>query len=463
MFDSCEEVLAALTEVVGQDAGALDADELLTRLSTISQLESVLAAAKAETMVGFHRELAGVSADLGHDSPRPGDRPASAAERRWSGDVLRSVSDEIGLVLGAHRRTAARWINRAAVLVERFAATHELLAKGGLPAAAAQTIAHELAVIANDELRAGVEKVVLAWGLRYGWVRIKRTAQREAAKALAEYESLLHAQRLMERTTYTVSHDGGMADLVVSTSAVDVTAIMAALTARAVKLQRQGDQRSLDELRTDLAVSRLLGEDAATEDNAEPACAAADTAPGAASPNRSSTEESRGPVPPESGMNPAVGAQVVIHCSYEEAEALATGAIATGGELEGYGILPQDALAMAFRKAKFRYRLTNRVPKSDPASYEPSPGLAEHVRDRDRRCRFPGCNARVKYCDLDHRVPFPDGCTDADNLEPLCREHHRLKHRGNWQVFKVDDGSLVWISPSGRAHVDPPPALPGAA
>jgi len=45
----------------------------------------------------------------------------------------------------------------------------------------------------------------------------------------------------------------------------------------------------------------------------------------------------------------------------------------------------------------------------------------------------------------------------------LCRQHHRLKHDGDWQVFRADDNTLIWISPTGRAHLDPPPALPGAA
>jgi hypothetical protein len=161
-------------------------------------------------------------------------------------------------------------------------------------------------------------------------------------------------------------------------------------------------------------------------------------------------------VPPESGLNPAVAVQVVIHCTYAEAEALATGAICTGGELEGYGPLPQDALAMAFRRAQFRYRLTDRSPKSDPDRYTPSPGLDQHVRDRDQRCRFPGCTAKVQSCDLDHRVPFPKGRTDEDNLEPLCRHHHRLKHHGDWQVFSTDTGTTVFISPTGRAYLEPP-------
>jgi hypothetical protein len=167
-------------------------------------------------------------------------------------------------------------------------------------------------------------------------------------------------------------------------------------------------------------------------------------------------------VVPESGLNPAVAVQVVIHCTYAEAEALATGAICTGGELDGYGGLPQDALAMAFRRAKFRYRLTDRSPKSDPARYTPSPGLDQHVRDRDRTCRFPGCNAPVQYCDLDHRIPFPQGPTDDENLGAFCRHHHRLKHHGNWQVYTTDTGTLVFISPTGRAYLDPP-TLPDTA
>ena len=554
MFDSSVEMMDTMASVASVDIVTLDADGLLDQLSKIGQLESGLAARKAEAMVAFHRVLSGTSADLGHESPRPGDRPAGPSERRWSGEVLRSVTDEIGLALGAHRRTAARWLNRAAVLVDRFQTTLQLLRAGGMPVAAAQHVAHELAVIVDDDLRAAVEKVVLAWGQRYGWRRIKKIAQREAQKVLAEYESLLHAQRQDERTTYTVSHDGGIAELVVSTSAIDVTAIMAALTLRARELQREGDPRDLNQLRTDLAVDRLLGNDQTTTGSPhpdteptadakpstdseptprpdttpsgdptpddEPACydeaapddepwwhgeatpddeptshsetrpdgdpeSYADTAPDAAdrpdaetipgaTPSTETTPSSdtnldaagagagagddaaRLSAPPESGLNPAVGIQVVIHCTYAEAEALATGAICTGGELEGYGPLPQDALAMAFTRAKFRYRLTDRTPTSDPDRYTPSPGLDQHVRDRDQQCRFPGCTAKVQSCDLDHRVPFPEGRTDVDNLGPFCRHHHRLKHHGDWQVYSTDTGTLVFISPTGRAYLEPP-------
>jgi hypothetical protein len=264
---------------------------------------------------------------------------------------------------------------------------------------------------------------------------------------------LLHGQRHAERTTYVQSHHG-----------------------------RKGDARSLDELRTDIAVARLLGPDQATAADTDTrgaadmdkgaAATAADECGNASATNAANDGQSdddnahtgakEEPVPPVSGLNPAVGVEVVIHCTFDEAAALASGAISTGGDLDGYGPLPQDALALAFRRAKFRYRLTDREPVSDPARHDPSLGLAQHVRDRDRRCRFPGCNSPAVHCDLDHRVAFPEGATDAHNLEPLCRHHHRLKHLGDWQVFNTDDGTLIWISPTGRAYFDPP-ALPRAA
>ena len=374
--------------------------------------------------------------------------------------MLRSVSDEIGLVLGAHRRTAARWLNRAAVLVERFPATHELLASGGITVAAAQIIAKELACVVDDELRAGVEALVLAWGQRYGWARIKQIAQREAAKVVAEYDSLTHDLNVDERTTYMENHGAGIADLVISTDAVDVTGIMVSLTARAAKLRKAGDPRSLDQLRTDLAVERLLGPDSAHAGN-EGSRADADSDSRAGAAGAAGTEASGASSGPR-GPGESAEVRVVIHCTAAEAAALASGEMSTGGELEGYGPLPQDALALAFKKATFRYRLTDVTPQSDPERHDPSPGLAQHVRDRDRWCVFPGCTAPAIRCDLDHRHPYPDGATDAHNLECLCRHHHRLKHLGNWQAFITEDGTLIWIGPTGRAYVTPA-AMPHAA
>jgi hypothetical protein len=52
-------------------------------------------------------------------------------------------------------------------------------------------------------------------------------------------------------------------------------------------------------------------------------------------------------------------------------------------------------------------------------------------------------------------VPYPKGPTTADNLAPLCRGHHRLKHEGGWTLLKNDRGYL-WINPAGIEYTKQP-------
>jgi len=97
-------------------------------------------------------------------------------------------------------------------------------------------------------------------------------------------------------------------------------------------------------------------------------------------------------------------------------------------------------------------------PPPETDGYTPGAELDRFVRLRDRRCRFPGCRARARTCDLDHRREWPDGPTAHDNLCCLCEHHHRLKHQApGWQFDEADDGGLAITMPSGKALVSHPP------
>jgi hypothetical protein len=99
---------------------------------------------------------------------------------------------------------------------------------------------------------------------------------------------------------------------------------------------------------------------------------------------------------------------------------------------------------------------------TDPASgnvldygrktYSPPAALADQVRARDKHCVFPGCMRIAKNCDIDHRVPYPEGPTSADNLACLCRHHHRLKHEAGWTLDRRGDHH-VWTTPTGATYV----------
>ncbi|MGH2671282.1 MAG: HNH endonuclease, partial [bacterium] len=103
--------------------------------------------------------------------------------------------------------------------------------------------------------------------------------------------------------------------------------------------------------------------------------------------------------------------------------------------------------------------LTDQPPPSDPNRYTPSAALDTYIRLRDRTCMFPGCNQPARYADVDHRIAFAaGGRTTADNLQCLCRHHHRLKHDGGWTIHPNPDHTHTWTSPTGRPYRDNTPA-----
>ncbi len=91
--------------------------------------------------------------------------------------------------------------------------------------------------------------------------------------------------------------------------------------------------------------------------------------------------------------------------------------------------------------------------------YRPPASLRRLLRWRATRCMAPGCGIPADRCDLDHTIAWEHGGhTAADNLAPLCRGHHSVKHHGGWRVAHVADhpGALAWTSPSGRRYIVEP-------
>jgi hypothetical protein len=81
-------------------------------------------------------------------------------------------------------------------------------------------------------------------------------------------------------------------------------------------------------------------------------------------------------------------------------------------------------------------------------AYRPPTRLRRFLEARDRTCVFPGCGRPARKTDKDHRRPWPTGPTSADNLDCLCRHHHRAKHNV-FTVLRDPDGSYLWITRGG--------------
>jgi hypothetical protein len=485
--------------------------------------------------------------------------------------------------------------------VHNYPATWAALAEGELTERAAFTIVSELSVLEDPgDLRAA-EAAVLAWARQHPVQRIKQAARAEAAKRDAAAADKAHKAARDDRSVRMVSTDFGTADLIHSQ---DAAAVMTSLSRAALRHRRHGDVRSMDQLRADIALARLLPrtKHTTTPTPNTPADAAADATAAAAADAAAATTDvdtsadagaagvdaeasgrtsdttadgttadartaggsanadangasadadgkaggrttgtpedgdadtdvdlgtdvgvgdrasadgdhvddayaaagagAAGETPhdPDSGIRDdgdgdgdgedvvdeatlGADARVSIHATGAELRALLDGDHGTGGELEGHGPIPQNALRKALIKAltqtllpalptsptrgrrgaringsRIEVRVTDQPPAGDPDKYTPSAALDRYVRLRDRTCRFPGCNRPAQFTDLDHRVAFAaGGRTTADNLHCLCRHHHRLKHEGNWTVRRNPDGSHTWTSPTGRQYRDDNP------
>jgi len=129
------------------------------------------------------------------------------------------------------------------------------------------------------------------------------------------------------------------------------------------------------------------------------------------------------------------------------------------GELAGYGPVVADVarqVAESQSGAEWRYTVTDpesgQVVVNGTTRRRPSTGQRRQVEARNPMCVFPGCRMPAAQCDLDHRVPWSEhGPTSVDNLVPLCRHDHRIRHQAGWAHESLDDGDHRWTS--GLGHV----------
>ncbi|MCP2241835.1 HNH endonuclease signature motif containing protein [Lentzea aerocolonigenes] len=71
---------------------------------------------------------------------------------------------------------------------------------------------------------------------------------------------------------------------------------------------------------------------------------------------------------------------------------------------------------------------------------------------RDRGCAFPGCFRPPRHCDAHHIKHWANGGdTSVDNAVLLCRHHHTLIHKSEWEVRLVNGMPTfyppAWLDP----------------
>jgi hypothetical protein len=201
------------------------------------------------------------------------------------------------------------------------------------------------------------------------------------------------------------------------------SAIYTSLDQEARRLRRGDEDRTLDQLRADVLVDRLL--------------------------NRA---------PADSGIKPVVYVYVDL--------LTLAGLNEEPAELSGCGTVPAWlARALAADSNAVWRRIvtepdTGQVLSVGRTRYRPPAALADLVQARDRECQHPGCHRPSQYSDIDHTRDFAQGGQTAEeNLGPRCRRHHRLKDEPGWTYATASGGQGTITTPTGRMYATTPPLL----
>ncbi len=350
---------------------------------------------------------------------------AEIARRDPDGEQF--LRDEVACVLQTAPNSANLTLEAAQQLTGRLADTHDLLTGGYLPYGHARTLALGVRHC-TDEVAAKVQERVLPRGCRQSAGEFRCAVRRAVARYDRKDEATQHAEAFAQRNVITYDEPDYMADVVLHLAADGAATVLTAINTWAVKTDT-GDSRTLDQRRADAIVD---------------ICSAALDMPG---------------LPKRHGLRPALSVTV--------AASTLAGQDDQPAELDGYGPIPAS---MARRIAALPGAVRHEIPvdnhghilvQNDTAdTYTPPARIARTVIARDVTCVHPGCGRSAHYCDLDHRTPWPAGPTSVDNLEPLCRRHHKLKHHSRWRLTKLADGTYEWTSPTRHTYRYRPPQLP---
>ncbi|WP_457950820.1 DUF222 domain-containing protein [Pseudarthrobacter sp. alpha12b] len=248
--------------------------------------------------------------------------------------------------------------------------------------------------------------------------KVRAWRERHHPETLEKRHAKGVADRRME---YTPDRDG-MAWISLYLPGDTACAIWNRTTATARGLQGPDEERTLAQLRPDIAASLLLGAGSATD----------------------------------AGQFPTPRADVLVTVPVFSLLGLTD----EPAVLDGFGPIPVSmARRLVADGAESFYRVL--VDPRDGApleigrkNYRLPETIKGWIRMRDGKCTFPGCTNRTLDNETDHLTAWEHGgTTGTSNLAQLCPKHHRLKHARPWVPDAATNNEPPgWTSPTGRHY-----------
>jgi hypothetical protein len=130
------------------------------------------------------------------------------------------------------------------------------------------------------------------------------------------------------------------------------------------------------------------------------------------------------------------------------------------GDLAGYGPVAADIARQAAAQLgsePWEWTVTGSgsgMPIADGTTRRrPTASQARRVRAGTRTCAAPGCRQPAVNCDLDHIRPWAEsGTTASEDLAPSCERDHCTRHATRWTYRRLADGDYLWKSPLGTSY-----------
>lgn len=430
MFDRSGSPNSALVAALeGADLTSMDSDGKVQFVIDCERAVAWLQALQAKAMVGIVEDSAAWIAAAPWNPAAAYITPISAA------------GDEVASALDISPRSGSNRVAHAVDLVESMPTTLAALEAGVVSLWQTKQIADELREVPQEvasRLEASVMGRVLAGRLKAsGMVRALR---REALTMRPSLVKDKHAAALARRGVFFVPLANGMAAIHATMKASYAISLYTTLDRLARETATDGDEleRSVDNLRADWLCFLVSPE-----------------------PTNASSE---------AGLGETHVCQPEVRVTIDLPTAL--GLAEHPADLDGVGPIPATLARELATDGKWlrwiKQPQTGALLDAAPQRYTPSDKLVEFIRLRDRICRIPGCSRAAKHCDLDHAVAFDHshprrgGQTTRAGTGLLCRRHHLLKTSGGWKLRVRGDGSVEWVSPTGRAYTEPPVDHTGA-
>jgi hypothetical protein len=392
--------------------------------------------AREESML-MARRMSAVAALLWLRTNEAGDGPTADPGYALITGFART-SAEVGAAMNMSSKAAKDVVAAAEALDSRLPEVAKLLAAGKVDWATVALIVDRTELVdwgLMDQIDPSLAEQIGGWGC---WSR-KRIINAVDAAVIAADPDAAKERRVnadTERHISITKLPNGTARVRATLSAPAAALVDKRLSEMAKEVCH-GDSRTIEQRRVDAWVALCEGRALAC-DCADPDC-----------PNQGADPNA-----------PATTSRFVINV-------IATAETITGngdhpGYLENYGVIDAEQVRDLAENAALCELAEPTVTEEQAARYQPTPSVERWVRCRGLTCSFPGCDRPAWRADIDHSVAFDrtnpaaGGPTRPANLDPKCREHHRLKtfHTGpdGWATRQHPDGTVVWTSPTGRTY-----------